>query len=76
MLRLTDATAERLCVDLKTAAAWLSVSVWTLRSWIDEGRITKVQFPGRHPGEVSRRVLIAVEDLKAFVDQHREGAAR
>jgi hypothetical protein len=66
-----------LCVDVKTAAASIGVSVWTLRSYIDEGLIPTVKLPSsKHPGEISRRVLIAVEDLRLFVNQHREAAAR
>jgi hypothetical protein len=74
---LAPGVGERLCVDVKTAAASLGVSVWTLRSWIDEGLIATVRFPGsKNPDKASRRVLLAVADLTVFVDQHRGGAAR
>jgi hypothetical protein len=66
-----------LCVDVKAAARLIGVSVWTLRAYIDEGLVHTVKFPSsKHPGEQSRRVLIAVADLQAFVDQHRDRAAR
>lgn len=65
---------EPLCVDLRTAAAAIGVSVWVLRRWIDEGRIPTVRFPSvKHEGEPSRRVLIASKDLRAFVKRHRVG---
>lgn len=65
-----------LCLDVKAAAASLGVSVWVLRRWIDEGLIPTVKFPSvKHVGETTRRVLIAAEDLKAFVDRHREKAS-
>jgi hypothetical protein len=74
--RLSETTAEPLCVDLKEAARMLGVSIWTLRSWIDEGLIRTVKFPSsKHPGEISRRILISVDDLRDFVRQHRNGAA-
>ena len=61
-----------LCVDVKAAAKSIGVSVWTLRSYIDEGLIPTVKLPSsKHPGETSRRVLIAVDDLKVFIDRHR-----
>jgi hypothetical protein len=66
-----------LCVDAKVAARLLGVSVWTLRGYIDDGLIPTVKFPScKYPGETSRRVLIAVDDLKAFVQMCREGAVR
>ncbi len=68
--------AAPLCVDLKTAAKSIGVSTWTLRAWIDAGLIKTTRFPSsRHAGETSRRKLIAMEDLKVFVDRHREGVA-
>lgn len=65
----------RLTVDLKTAAEIIGVSVWVLRRYIAEGRIPVVKFPStKHDRESSRRVLIAVSDLEAFVSAHREVA--
>ena len=71
------ADAEILCVDLKTAATAIGQSVWTLRGYIDEGLIPTMKFPSsKYPGETSRRVLIAVDDLKEFVQRCRGGAKR
>lgn len=62
-----------LCVDVKAAARLIGVSVWTLRSYIDDGMLPTVKFPSsKNPGEQSRRVLIAVEDLRDFVRRHRD----
>ncbi len=66
-----------LCLDVKSAAAAVGLSVWVLRRYIDEGFLPTVKFPSvKYPGERSRRVLIAVTDLEAFVAKHREGAVR
>ncbi len=66
-----------LCLDVKTAATSVGLSVWVLRRYIDEGLLPTVKFPSvKYPGETSRRVLIAVSDLEAFVAKYREGAAR
>lgn len=68
--------SEPLCLDVKGAAASIGVSVWTLRSWIDDGLIKTVKFPSsKHPGEISRRILISVDDLRDFVQRHRGGSA-
>lgn len=64
-----------LCLDRKAAAAALGVSMWTLDQWIADGRLPVVRLPSaRHPGELSRRVLVSAADLKAFVERHRSGA--
>lgn len=63
-----------LCLDVKPAAASLGVSIWVLRRWIDEGQLATIRFPSvKYAGEKSRRVLIAADDLKAFVERHRFG---
>jgi len=63
-----------ICVDVATAASMLGVSVTVLRSYIDSGLIPVVKYPStKHHGEESRRVLLAVSDLHAFVDKHRSG---
>jgi hypothetical protein len=77
MVPRVSADVAPLCVDLKTAAASIGVSVWTLRSYIDEGLISTVKLPSsKHPGEISRRVLIAVDDLKLFIDRHKDNATK
>jgi len=63
-----------LCLDIKSAAVSVGISSGALRSFIDQGLLPVVKFPSaKHEGETSRRVLIAVSDLEAFVAKHRVG---
>jgi predicted site-specific integrase-resolvase len=62
-----------LCVDVNAAAAALGVSKWVIRRYVADGLLPTVKLPSvKHPGETSRRVLIAVADLEQFVQRHRE----
>jgi hypothetical protein len=62
-----------LIVSVKEAAAALGVSAWVVRRYVADGLLATVQFPStRHRGETTRRILIAVADLEAFVLKHRE----
>jgi hypothetical protein len=64
-----------LCIDVESAAAAIGVSGSVLRGLIADGRLPVVKFPStRRPGEQSRRVLVSVDDLRAFVVAHREVA--
>ena len=64
-----------LCVDVNEAAAAICVSPWVVRRFIASGILPTVKLPStKYPGEMSRRVLIAVGDLEAFVRKHREVA--
>lgn len=64
-----------LTVTRKEAAAALRVSVWVLDRYIADRVLPTVKFPSsKRFGEESRRVLIAVSDLEAFVQKHREVA--
>lgn len=61
-----------LCLDVPAAALALGVGTSAVRKWIDAGVLPIVKFPSeKHEGERSRRVLIAVADLEAFVAKHR-----
>lgn len=61
-------------VDVKGAAAVLSVSTWTVRQWIHDGHLPIVKLPSvRHVGASGKRVLIAVADLEKFIAGHRTG---
>ena len=61
-----------LCVDVPDAAEMLGVGTSAVRRWIDAGELPIVKFPSeKHDGEKSRRVLISVVDLEAFVIKHR-----
>ena len=52
---------------LDEAAAYLSVSKWTVRAWVDGGHLRKVTLPGKS-GD-NRRVLVDRLDLDAFVER-------
>jgi excisionase family DNA binding protein len=61
-----------LCVDVREAARLLGVSAWTVREYVATGDLPIVKLPATKGTESrSRRVLIAVEDLKAFVERCR-----
>lgn len=75
MARRRQTVAERfaLCVDAAEAAVALGVGKSAVRRWIDSGELVTVKFPSeKYEGEKSRRVLIAVADLEAFVAKHRD----
>ncbi len=68
---------EPLCLSVKEAAASIGVSPWTLRQYIAEGLLPTMRFPStKYHGESTRRVLIAADDLRAFVARFREGQER
>jgi hypothetical protein len=67
------AQVKALCVDVREAAEAIGVSPWVVRHFIASGALPTVKFPStKRRGESSRRVLIAVTDLEAFVASHRE----
>jgi hypothetical protein len=74
---MTVAAADlspRLLIDRRAAAEMLNVSVWVLDRYIAEGVLPTVKLPStKHTGDTSRRVLIAVEDLRALVEKCRSG---
>ena len=62
-----------LVVGVDEASRMLGVGSTQVRQWIDAGLLPTVKFPSiRRLGEDARRVLIAVDDLAAFVQRHRE----
>jgi excisionase family DNA binding protein len=59
-------------LDVDQAAAYLGVSVWTVRSLIADKHLSTVKMPSvKHRGETTRRVLLDVRDLDAAVDRWR-----
>jgi predicted site-specific integrase-resolvase len=63
-------------VGIKDAAAALGVCEKTVRQWVDAGVLATVKFPSvKHPGEQGKRILILVDDLKAFAEKHREATS-
>lgn len=63
-----------ICVDVERGAEMIGLSTSVFRGLIDQGLIPVIKFPSasaKHQGEKSRRVLISVDDLRAFVEKHR-----
>ena len=70
---VTITAAPTLVVDIPTAAEIIGASESDVRRWIADGLLPCVRYPSsRRPGEPSRRILVAVADLAAFVARHRE----
>ena len=62
-------------LDAKAAAAYLGVSHWTIRAYVEKGELVPVRLPAvRRSGEDCRRLLFDVRDLDAFVDRLKAGA--
>ena len=55
-------------MDMHTAAAYLSLSYWTVRGLVQSGKIETVEFPRADEAEPIRRVLIDRATLDEFVD--------
>ena len=53
--------------DVKSAARLLSISPWTIRSYIAEGRLTPVR--------IGRRVLLEESELQRFVASAKRNSA-
>lgn len=47
-------------VGLDTAAGWLGLSVWTLRKWVQEGRIRSAKLGSRR--------LIPVSEVRRLIE--------
>jgi excisionase family DNA binding protein len=57
---------DRILYNVTEAARVLSLSPWTLRRWIKEGKLESVR--------LGRRVLITVDELSRLVDAGRSPA--
>lgn len=64
----------RRLLDVYQAAAYLSVSTWTIRDLIGNGTLRRVRIPLPNNGEV-RRLLLDREDLDRLVAQWKDGGA-
>jgi hypothetical protein len=60
-------------LGLAQAAAYLSLSVWTIREYLAAGVLTRVELPSATQG-TTRRVLLDRADLDRFVETSKGGA--
>jgi Helix-turn-helix domain len=61
-----------ICYGIKEAAAALCVCTKTIRDLIDAGELPTVKLPSvKYAGERGKRILILVDDLKAFAEKHK-----
>lgn len=59
-------------LDVREAAAYLSVSTWTIRDLIGNGTLRRVRIQLPNNGEL-RRLLVDREDLDRLVAQWKDG---
>jgi excisionase family DNA binding protein len=61
-------------MDLRTAAAYLGCSYWTLRDLVLSGHIPAVRIPSprARDGRAMRRVLIDSRDLERLIERWKE----
>jgi excisionase family DNA binding protein len=61
-------------MDLRTAAAYLGCSYWTLRDLVPNGHIPAVRIPSPRlrDGRVMRRILIDSRDLERLIERCKE----
>jgi excisionase family DNA binding protein len=61
-------------MDLRTAAAYLGCSYWTLRDLVLNGHIPAVRIPSprAHDGRTMRRILIDSRDLERLIERWKE----
>ncbi len=69
-----DARSSARLLDLRSAAAYLSVSYWTVRDFILNGTIPSVKLPcpRARDGRTIRRVLIDRNDLDRLIEDWKE----
>lgn len=66
---------DPIAVSVAQAAEMLGISPSVLRAHIDQGRLPVVRLPStKHAHEQSRRVLLAVVDVKKFFETYRVAA--
>lgn len=73
MRKRTTSPGGRL-MDLRTAAAYLGCSYWTLRDLVLNGHIPAVRItsPRARDGRVMRRILIDSRDLERLIERRKE----
>jgi hypothetical protein len=59
-------------LDVHAAAAYLGISVWTVRAYVNNEHLPTVKLPSvLHAGENSRRLLFDRQDLDALIESRR-----
>ena len=61
-------------MDLRTTAAYLGCSYWTLRDLVVSGHVTAVRIPSprANDGRAMRRILIDTRDLDTLIERWKE----
>ena len=61
-------------MDLRTAAAYLGCSYWTLRDLVVSGHVPAVRIPSprANDGRAMRRILIDTRDLDTLIERWKE----
>ena len=61
-------------MDLRTAAAYLGCSYWTLRDLVLNGHVPAVRIPSPRAkdGRAMRRILIDTRDLDMLIERWKE----
>ena len=60
-------TRSRALLTMREAADYLSVSYWTIRTWVDKGKLRAVRLPGD-----GRLVRIEVDELDRLIEECRD----
>ena len=69
-------------LNLRQAAAYLSLSYWSLRDYVLAGLVPVVELPplrpreGERPRKTLRRVLVDRADLDAFIESRKRSSER
>ncbi len=54
-------------LTMRQAATYLSVSYWTVRTWVESGKLRAVRLPGD-----GRLVRIEIEELRRLIEECRD----
>ena len=60
-------TNEKIALDVESAARAISVSPWTIRKWISEGKLASIK--------IGRRVLVTPDALRKLAEEGTRPAA-
>jgi len=58
-------------VGVQQAAAYCGVSRWTMRTWILEGKIPFIRYPGRGEADL-RGAKLDLNDLDLFIERNKD----